>query len=323
MTDAVRSPGPQELLEIAAVATQYYREGRSKVDIADAMGISRFRVARLLDAALDLGVVRIEIAMPDGINVGLSAELAAAYRLRRAIVIDAPDEPVAELRTGLGRVAANLLPELVRKDDVVGIAWGRTVNAMTVELKRIEPCSIVQLTGALVGSEVNDNAIELVRRMSQISQGAAYPIYAPLLLDDPAVAQSLRGQAQVAEAMRLYERVNVAVIPIGSWHPPDSQIYISVDDAERRELLAYGVRADTSTVMLAADGRILTPPLSDRMIGITGEQLRRVPEVVAVAGGLGKAEAIGVALRARLVTTLITNSTVARELLTRRPAEEA
>jgi DNA-binding transcriptional regulator LsrR (DeoR family) len=42
------------------------------------------------------------------------------------------------------------------------------------------------------------------------------------------------------------------------------------------------------------------------MIGITGEQLRRVPEVVAVAGG-DKADAVGVALRAGFVTTLITN----------------
>ena len=39
--------------------------------------------------------------------------------------------------------------------------------------------------------------IELVRRMSQIS-GATYPIYAPLMLDDPAAAQSLRSQAKVA-----------------------------------------------------------------------------------------------------------------------------
>jgi DNA-binding transcriptional regulator LsrR (DeoR family) len=51
------------------------------------------------------------------------------------------------------------------------------------------------------------------------------------------------------------------------------------------------------------------------MIGITGEQLRRIPEVVAVAGGVDKAKAVGVVLRAGFVTTLITNASVAQQLL--------
>jgi DNA-binding transcriptional regulator LsrR (DeoR family) len=56
------------------------------------------------------------------------------------------------------------------------------------------------------------------------------------------------------------------------------------------------------------------------MIGITGEQLRRIPEVVAVAGGVDKAGAVGVVLRAGFVTTLITNASVAQELLKQDPA---
>ena len=169
MTDAARLTGPQELLQIAAVATQYYQQGRSKVDIAQDLGMSRFRVARLLTAARELGIVRIDITVPDAINADLSVELATASGLRQAIVVDTPDEPVSTLRADLGRVAANLLAELVQEDDVVGIAWGRTVNAMTAALSDIKRCSIVQMTGALSGAEVSDNAIELVRRMSQIS----------------------------------------------------------------------------------------------------------------------------------------------------------
>jgi DNA-binding transcriptional regulator LsrR (DeoR family) len=71
----------------------------------------------------------------------------------------------------------------------------------------------------------------------------------------------------------------------------------SITPPERRELLDAGVRADTSTVLLSRSGEILTPPLSQRMIGITGEQLRRIPEVDAVAGGADKADAVGVVLR--------------------------
>ena len=42
-----------EVVLAARVARQFYLEGVSKVDIADRMGISGFRVARLLDAARD------------------------------------------------------------------------------------------------------------------------------------------------------------------------------------------------------------------------------------------------------------------------------
>jgi DNA-binding transcriptional regulator LsrR (DeoR family) len=313
MTDAARLTGPQELLQIAAVATQYYQEGRSKVDIAQDLGLSRFRVARLLTAARELGIVRIDITVPDAINADLSVELATAVGLRQAIVVDTPDEPVSTLRADLGRVAANLLAELVQEDDVVGIAWGRTVNAMTT----------VQMTGALSGAEVSDNAIELVRRISQISGGAAYPIYAPLMIDDPAAANSLRSQAKVAEALSWYDKINIAIIPIGSWDPPQSQLYDSIAPHERRELLDAGVCADTSTVLLSRSGEILTPPLSQRLIGVTGDQLRRIPEVVAVAGGGEKADAVSVVLRAGFVTTLITNASVAQQLLKRESPGES
>ena len=191
---------------------------------------------------------------------------------------------------------------------------------MTAGLTGIKRCSIVQMTGALSGAEVSDNAIELVRRMSQISGGAAYPIYAPLLLDDAAAAQSLRSQVKVAEPLSWYDRIDLAIIPIGSWDPPQSQLYDSITPDERRELVDTGVRADTSTVLLGRSGEILTPALSQRMIGITGEQLRRIPEVVAVAGGVDKADAVGVVVRAGFVTTLITNASVAEQLLKRDPA---
>jgi DNA-binding transcriptional regulator LsrR (DeoR family) len=59
--------------------------GVSKVDIADRMGISRFRMAPLPDAARDAGIVRIEVGLPAGIlDVALSAELCSAFGLEHA-----------------------------------------------------------------------------------------------------------------------------------------------------------------------------------------------------------------------------------------------
>ena len=97
---------PSEVVLAARVARQFYLEGVSKVDIADRLGISRFRVARLLECAREAGMVRIEIGLPGGsLDAGLSAELCSAFGLRHAFVFDFPDDEQALLRHRLGEAA--------------------------------------------------------------------------------------------------------------------------------------------------------------------------------------------------------------------------
>ena len=56
--------GPAQLVLTASVARRYYLDGRSKIEIASEFGLSRFKVARLLDDARASGLVRIEIVHP-------------------------------------------------------------------------------------------------------------------------------------------------------------------------------------------------------------------------------------------------------------------
>ena len=307
--------GPQEGLLIAAAATKYYRDGLTKVEIAQEMGLSRFKVARMLQDAQELGIVTIEITMPNAVLPELSGRLAEAYGLRRALIVDVPDSPDDQMRTRLGRMAAELTAEVIQPGHVVGVAWGRTLGAMSSHFTQLAPCEVVQLTGASATAEVDDNAVELVRRMSALAGGKAFPIFAPMLLEDAAVAASLRDQPQVAAALEQYRRVDVAVIPIGSWDPPISELYDAVPADERGALLSSGVCADSASVQFSASGQILEGPLGERIIGITGQQLADVGEVIAVAGGRAKAEAIRAVLRSGVVTSLITNATAAEVLL--------
>src|SRR6201999_284422 len=102
---------PSEVVLAARAARQYYLEGLSKVDIADRLGISRFRVARLLDAARESGMVRIEIGLPGGnLDAGLSAELCSVFGLRHAFDFDFPElaHPLRpRLRGGTGHVVSD------------------------------------------------------------------------------------------------------------------------------------------------------------------------------------------------------------------------
>ena len=44
--------GPDELFQRAVIARRYYLEGRTRIQIAEEFGLSRFKVARMLDEAI-------------------------------------------------------------------------------------------------------------------------------------------------------------------------------------------------------------------------------------------------------------------------------
>jgi DNA-binding transcriptional regulator LsrR (DeoR family) len=309
-----RSPGPAELVETGLIARRYYLEHKTKKEIGEELGISRFQVARLLDAAIESGLVTITVSTPTSIDIELSDRVRSAYQLRRAVVAVSPDETEISLRDTLGRVAGQLLREIVTADDVIGIGWGRTLEAMTAALSPLPvPCPVVQITG-VVGS-LTENSLELVRRLAAASGGLAYHFFAPLVVPDAHTASVLRNQPDVLEASSRFGTITVAVVSVGSWNPADSQLRNAIPDDERKVLEDLGVVAEICAVFLDRDGHTVRSETGSHCISISSEQLHHIEEVIAVAGGQSKVAAIRAVLRGGYVTTLVTDTIAARGLL--------
>jgi DNA-binding transcriptional regulator LsrR (DeoR family) len=314
---------PLELVRAAVIARRYFIEGRSKTEIAEEFGLSRFKVARSLDQARASGLVRIEIGLPAELDAELSDRLRAAYGLHHALVVTTSDEPEAELRTHLGEVAAGLLSELVVEGDVLGIGWGRSLTATTLALTALAHCTVVQLTGAVGSVGMTEDSVETVRAVAAISGGPAFPIYAPLILDAPDTAAAIRRQPHVAEAIRRFDLLTKALVAIGSWDPPNSQLREALSAADRQSLESLHVRAEICATMIDDSGSSVAPDLVERSIAISAAQLLRVPEVIAVAGGRSKTAAIAAVLKAGIITSLVTDVAVARALLHRAGTDPA
>jgi DNA-binding transcriptional regulator LsrR (DeoR family) len=315
MTQDLRG-GPAQLVLTASVARRYYIDGKSKIEIADEFGLSRFKVARLLDAARSSGLVRIEIGYPGVVEVDLSRRLQEAFELRHAIVIDTPDEDQGSLRQHLGKAAAELLSEIVTSEDVLGLAWARSVSAMATALTRLTATPVVQLTGALSRPDGDDSSVDVVREVARISGGPAYFFHAPFIVPDAATARALRRQPEVARAFAQFGSVTKAVAGIGRWEAGQSTLYDAAQEKERRLLRRQAVCADISGVFVDADGTPVQTPLNDRMIGVSAAQMQAIPEVIAIPYGSVKAPAVRAALRSGLVNGLVTHTTLARALLT-------
>jgi DNA-binding transcriptional regulator LsrR (DeoR family) len=297
------------------VARRYYFDGASKSDIASELGLSRFKVARLLDDARATGLVRIELDYRGELDLDLSVRLGAAYGLRHCVVIESPEADGSLLRTNLGRAAARLLTEIVTPDDVLGLAWARSLMAMRSALTRLPPCAVVQLTGALSRPDVDESSIELVRDVARTANGPASYFYAPMIVPDAATARVLRTQPEVARAVSRFPDVTKAVVGIGAWRSGHSTVADAVTERERREMYEQGVRAELCGVQLDGEGRALTTALTERLIGIDAAQLQAVPDVIGLAYGTPKAAAVCAALRGGFVTSLITHAAMATELL--------
>ena len=311
--------GPASLVLLASVARRYYLSGRSKVQIGEELGLSRFRVARMLDRALATGLVRIEIGGggTSSIDLDTSSRLQDAYGLRHAVVVDVPGDGPEALRSRLGGAAAELLMEVVTPSDVLGVAWARAVSAMAAAVTRLPPVPVVQLTGALSGREIEDSAVELVRSLSRVSGGPAYFFYAPMVLRDATTAAALRTQPEVARTFTMFDAVTKAVVGIGQWEPGGSTVYDAASPADRRLLHDLGTCAETSGAFLALDGARVPSPVTDRMIAIDVERLHAVQEVIGVPYGVAKAPAVRAALRSGVVTSLVTHTSLAQALLDR------
>lgn len=307
--------GPAELVLQAAVARRHYLQNQSKVEIADELGISRFKVARLLESARERGVVRIEIVRQGALDVDASARLQERFGLRQAIVVDTADHDPGAVRQQLGRAAADLLAEVLADGDVLGLPWSRNVHAVVGALSALPAVDVVQLTGAIALPDFDSSAVDIVRRAARLSGGRAHVFYAPFVLDAKASADALRRQPAVAQGLEAAHRVTHAVVGVGLWAAGESTIHDLLDRTERAALAKAGVVGELAGVFFDKSGKPLRPKVAARLMTVDPQTLRAIPEVIAVVSGARKAPAVQAALAGGLVQGLVVDTPLADALL--------
>ena len=154
-------------------ARLFYLDDRSKVEIAQELGVSRFKVARMLEQARAEGLVTITLHDQGAELRDLSRTLAEKLGLSEAMVIAADGDSLVR-RQQVAAAAAEMLAATLRDGEVLGITWGRTLTDMTERLTELPRIAVVQLTGT-VGSRLDRSPVEVVRRLSKATAGSAQP----------------------------------------------------------------------------------------------------------------------------------------------------
>ena len=119
-----------ELDPVLCAAWLYHEEGLKQDEIAAQVGISRASVYNLLQKARDEGIVSVSIDLHRMDLLRLGSELRDRAGIDECFVV--PSQGSGEpLATRIARFGARLLEQRLTNDSILGVAWGRTVMALS------------------------------------------------------------------------------------------------------------------------------------------------------------------------------------------------
>jgi lsr operon transcriptional repressor len=309
----------EELLLRAA--WYYYKDELTQDEIARRLSMSRASVGRLLDRARKVGLVSINLNTEYLDAFQLSGELRRTFGLAEALVVpDHEKEPVdhhaLNARVGLG--GAQFMSTHLRPGGSLGVGWGETVSRViaATTFGAVGPVHMVTLTGGVEGylPTILSSKGEMTTEPADLTTATVIP--SPIMASTPTLAAALREEPTIQQVLRQACDVELALVGVGT-PTADATIvhmgYLNADDT--RGLLERGVVGDILGQFFDASGNVVDLPIHDRRIGIELSDLRRIPKVVGVAGGVHKAEAILGALHGGFLDVLVTNELAAIQLL--------
>ena len=302
--------------QLIKIADMYYNRELTQQQIANALGISRMKVSRLLQKSKDRGIVKISIDFGN-VFVDLEREIEEKYHLRNVIVVSGVTD---DTKNEIASAAAFYLNNSLRTGDQVAIGWGTTMRSMVAycegDFKRKVQFS--PIIGGHGKSELNLHASTIASDLSKRFNGTSLSLLAPAFVDSQEDKTSLVKDSYVQEVLAASRKANKAVFSLGNPAFSESSIHRAgyFSDKDLMDIKAGGVICDIiSIAFLNSQGELILKNLTDRSIGITEQDLKAIPEKICLAGGTDKHEAIKVAIQAGFVDTLITDHETAEYLM--------
>jgi len=304
---------------LAQVASLYYEDRLTQDEIARRVGTSRSTISRMLGQAREAGVVEIVVHYPWKTAPELEDVLRARFGLRQARVLSVCGQSYDETLRGLGALAARYVESILADGMVLGISWGVAVHS-TVRALRPErhiPITVVQMVGAVGEGDPLMDGTDLARLLANACGGEYRYLHAPLIVEDARAREALLQEPRIRDTLRLAGQADVALVGIGA---PTPEVYSLlragyVDREALARLRAQGVVGDICARHYDAQGRVMDIELNHRIVGLELEALHGIGQVIGVAGGEAKAEAILGALRGGHVNVLVTDDAAARKVL--------
>ncbi|TRZ48606.1 sugar-binding transcriptional regulator [bacterium] len=320
-----RKPLPVDLRLLSKVSRLYYEQNLTQNEISERLHLSRPKISRLLQQALDVNVVKITVHSPPGVYADLEDQLEKCFHLQEVVVVDAANlDSQNSVSHELGIAAASYFQNTIQHRDIIGLAWGSTLSAMvnTLQPMEVKDAHVVQMIGGLGMPESEVHATSLVRQLTRLLNSKLTLLNAPGIIDNVNVKEVILSASYMQAVLHLFSQINVAYVGIGA--PTKDSVVMRdgaiMSQADLDALLKKGAVGDIALRFFDIEGQPVISELDARVIGISLEQVKKIPRVVGVAGGPQKHEVVCAALKGGFIDVLITDEQTARFVLEKAPA---
>ena len=172
----------------------YYQDGLSQSEVANIMSVSRVTVVKYLHLAREKGFVNISLDSSVFSTIDYSIRIKAKFNLNNVLIL--PDEEKNKSqqtsnmnRERLAKAGAMYLSQIISNDDILGVAWGRTIHKLGHYLptKTLENVTVLQMIGA-VAPQPDFTTAESAALIANKFSGCSINLHVPTVVSNARLA---------------------------------------------------------------------------------------------------------------------------------------
>lgn len=294
-------------------ATLYYEKKLTQQEIAGHMKLSRQTVSRLLNDAIREKIVEIRIHNPEENRKALEGRLCRTFGISRCVVCSTGSGDGELRRLMTVRAAVDyLLPAFQKGGLRIAVSWGRTVQEFIRTLPETPSVgsTVFPLFGATDSEKAYFSSNELARKLADKLGATLKCAWFPYMAESREEWALVKQLSCYRKMQEMWSTADIAILGIGN-----TDILEVFGETFGYSRIRSQVIGDIATNFFDREGRFAD--LYENTLRASAADLRNAKETVAIACGDEKAEAIGAALRTRVIDTLITDELTARRILER------
>ena len=299
-------------------AWMYFVEDKTQNEIADALGIGRVTVARLLTDARALNEVRITLSRDVAELPRLESELQRRFGLADAVLAPTAGDG-ADPAAVIGAATGQYLSTILRSNMKLGLGWGRTLSHCLPFLddRSVQGLSVLSLLGGITQAQAT-NPSEFAWQFARAFQAQCYLIPAPALVDSVETKTTLIDRCGLKGVFDEGRELDTVLVSVGTVGGASALFDTGLaTEADRDSLLAKGAVGNVLYHFYNREGGLVDHPINDRVMAIPLDVIRRVPNRILASGGPGKIDAMLGVMPLLAPTVCITDEQTAAALIRR------
>ena len=295
----------------------YYEHALTQAEVGARMGFSRPKVSKLLAEGKERGLVKIEIAEPADDLVHLEIAIEDRYGLRETVVVSTSDDrETTELSAG--RAGAALLSRVCTRQTVLGVSWGVSMRALAdaTPVRSFRCKKVVPLVGGMGKAHTRLHSNEVCADLAEKLGAEHLPLAAPAIARSSSSRAELVALPGIGDTLAEGAACDVAVVGLGGILPTSTMVeagYFTLE--EFLGLRERGIVGDVYCHFLDAEGKPRYPELSERIVGLTPDELLAIERTIGIATGAEKAPGVAAVARGGFVKALVCDKELAQALL--------